>query len=184
MKALMLIGAKRNGTTDALCKQWEKGFLENSNNIVEKVYLFNKKMNGCIDCGRCRQTGKCIWNDDATEILNQILEADVIVLASPIYFYSITAQLKMILDRTFSIENQVKNKKIFFITSAAAPKQEPFDQFLDITLKTYYGFVECYRGELKDLGYIAGFGMAIEPDITKHEEYNEVYAKGKEIGNE
>lgn len=183
MKALMLIGARMNGTTDTLCRQWEKGYLENPDNTLEKIYLFNKKINGCLGCRQCRKTGNCVWNDDARDILNKILEADVLVFASPVYFYSVSAQLKLILDRTFSIEEKIKNKKTFFITSSAAPDIEKYQRFLHLALETYYGYIECYHGELQDAGYIAAYGMAMETDITKHAEYELAYQKGREIGN-
>ena len=183
MKALMLIGARTGGTTDSLCRQWEKGFTENTDNTVEKIYLFTKKINGCLGCRKCKETGSCVWKDDADDILEKILNADILVFASPVYFYSITAQLKLILDRTFSIEDKIRNKKTFFITSAAAPDEEQYRKFLQTAIDTYHGYVQCYHGELKDLGYITAYGMATETDITKHSEYKLAYEKGKVIGN-
>ena len=183
MKALMLIGARANGSTDALCKQWEKGFLENKENTLTKVYLFNRHINGCLGCRQCRKTGTCVWKDDAPEILEQILEADILVFASPIYFYSVSAQLKLILDRTFCIEEKIKHKKTFFISSCAAPDIEKYQKFLHVILDTYYGYIQCYHGEMEDLGYIVSYGMAMETDITKHDAYVLSYQKGIEIGN-
>ena len=96
-KVLILSGSPRkDGNSDILCNEFMRGALE-SGNEVEKIRVAEKKIGFCRACYYCRQSeGICAVKDDMAEVLQKIINADVIVLASPIYFYSIDAQLKEI----------------------------------------------------------------------------------------
>ena len=98
MKVLIVVGAKKNGNTDQLVKQFAKG-AASAGHDVDIEYLFGKDIHGCIDCQTCMRTGACVWKDDFPAMLEKVMAADVIAFASPIYFFSISAQLKTFLDR-------------------------------------------------------------------------------------
>ena len=100
-KVLILSGSPRKGgNSDLLCDEFVRGAKE-SGNEVEKIFLRDKEISYCTACYYCRDTGKgCVIKDDMAEILDKMLEADVIVMASPVYFYSIDAQMKIVIDRT------------------------------------------------------------------------------------
>ncbi len=181
MEILILEGCRKKGNTDALVDQFVKGALD-VGHTVQREYLFSKKMNGCIGCQKCRNTdGSCIWKDDLVEINNLILNSDVIVFASPVYFYGIPAQLKMVMDRTFNIEHQVHDKKVYFITSAAAPDSEEYEKKLQYAINTIQGWVDCYKNHVDLIKVIHAWNMFGEPDITKHVAYLEAYEVGKGI---
>lgn len=181
MKVLMVVGARVGGNTDALVKQFEKGAKE-AGHEVQKEYLFSKKMNGCIGCRRCRSNNDvCVWKDDLVSVNQAILESDVIVFASPIYFYGISAQLKMAMDRTFAIENHVHDKQIYFITSAAAPALDQYLKKLQYAIDTIQGWVDCYRNHVTFMKVIAAWDMFQQPDITKSKAYIDAYEVGKQL---
>ena len=120
-KVLILSGSPRkNGNSDLLCNEFMRGALE-SGNEVEKIRITEKKVSPCSACYYCRDHGGvCVHKDDMADILQKMVDADVLVLASPVYFYSINAQLKAVIDR-FYANNEVLmgGKKAVLITAMA-----------------------------------------------------------------
>lgn len=99
MKATILKGCtRRNGKTDMLLKKFIEG-LEDSNCEIDIVDTVKNKVTPCTGCLACEKTGNCVINDDMQEIYKKIEASDIVVLASPIYFASVTAQLKAAIDR-------------------------------------------------------------------------------------
>ena len=98
-KVLILSGSPRkDGNSDLLCSEFMRGAQE-SGNEVQKIFVRSKKIVPCNACYYCRDHGgKCALNDDMSEILDAMQAADVIVMASPVYFYSIDAQMKIIIE--------------------------------------------------------------------------------------
>lgn len=114
---LILSGSpRRGGNSDILCDEFARGAAERGNH-VEKIRVSDKKIGYCRACYYCRDNGgACVLKDDMAEVLQKMIDADVIVLASPVYFYSIDAQLKAVIDRTLARWTEVKNKE--FSTSS------------------------------------------------------------------
>jgi multimeric flavodoxin WrbA len=99
MKVLGIMGSPRiGGNSDILLDQALAGARE-AGAEVEKIVLNLKKISGCQDCKKCNQTGICALKDDMPEIRQKILEADVVIHSGPVYFWSMTAQMKAYLDR-------------------------------------------------------------------------------------
>lgn len=84
-----------------------------------------------------------MYKDDVPEILEKMIKADIIVLASPIYFYSITGQMKTLIDRSYAKFNLLSNKEFYFILSCAAPYEDPYKDDLDIAINSFRGFIKC-----------------------------------------
>ena len=111
---LVLVGSPRhNGNTELLADVFIKGAVEEGNKVTKYV-LQGKKILPCIDCQACFKTGKCILEDDMDEVYELLRTTNILVLASPVYFYGISAQLKALLDRlhnpvrdTFPINSSV-----------------------------------------------------------------------------
>ena len=97
---LILSGSPRlNGNSDLLCNEFMRGVQE-AGHKVEKIRVATKKIGYCRACYFCRDhKGQCAVRDDMAEILQKMIDADVIVLSSPVYFYSIDAQLKAVIDQ-------------------------------------------------------------------------------------
>ena len=95
MKKVLVISSspRKGGNSDLLCDEFIRG-ASDVGNEVEKIRLAEKNVGFCKACYACQKLGKCFQNDDANEIIEKMLSADVIVLATPVYFYSMDAQLK------------------------------------------------------------------------------------------
>lgn len=154
-KVLILSGSPRKGgNSDLLCNEFMRGATE-SGHSVEKINVAEKKVDYCRACYYCRTSGgKCIINDDMSEILQKMIDADVIVLASPVYFYSVDAQLKAVIDRTVARWLEVKNKEFYYIMTAADGTKSA----MDTTLACFRGYADCVEGA-KERGVIYGVGV-------------------------
>jgi len=89
---------RKNGNTELLLNETVKG-IEDSGLSVDRFYLNLMNIKPCQDCGGCNDTGKCVFQDDMEQIYEAIRTADRIILASPIFFFSLSAQAKMMIDR-------------------------------------------------------------------------------------
>jgi len=99
MKVLGIYGSPRKGgNTDILLDEALKGAAE-AGAEVSTIRCCDLKMSGCQECGGCDKTGQCVVNDDMQSVYPMLEQADAIILASPIFFYSITSQAKALIDR-------------------------------------------------------------------------------------
>ncbi|MGD2124803.1 MAG: flavodoxin family protein [Desulfobacteraceae bacterium] len=99
MKVLGIYGSPREGgNSDQLLDKALEG-AQSAGAEIMRVYVRDLKMCGCIECGGCDETGKCVVEDDMQSVYPLLEEADVIFLASPIFFYSVSAQAKSLIDR-------------------------------------------------------------------------------------
>ena len=115
-KVLILSGSPRKGgNSDILCDEFLKGALD-AGNQVEKIFVAEKKIAPCLGCYYCeKHGGRCALNDGMGDILQKIIDCDVLVLSSPVYFYSISAQLKAVIDRTVARWTEIENKDLYYI---------------------------------------------------------------------
>ena len=174
-KVLVLSGSpKKNGNSSILCDQFIKG-AEEAGNTVEKLYIKDKEINYCVGCAACqRNNGVCIHKDDMPEILNKMIEADVIVLSTPIYFYSMDAQMKTVIDRTFARYREMKDKELYIIVTGGADAEHYFETAID-GLK---GFAVCLPNA-KINGIIYGINSSEAGDVRNTEAMSKTYEMGK-----
>lgn len=174
---LILSGSPRlNGNSDLLCNEFMRGVQE-AGHEVEKIRVATKKIGYCRACYFCRDhKGQCAVRDDMAEILEKMLKADVIVLASPIYFYSVDAQLKTVIDRTVARWLEFHNKEFYYIMSAA----EDTDTVMDTTLACLRGLADCLDGSV-ERGVIYGKGVYEKGEIKDHPAIQQAYEMGKSI---
>ncbi len=126
-KVLILSGSPRKGgNSDTLCDEFMKGAIE-AGNEVEKIFVAGKNIGYCNACYACKDTGVCVIKDNMTEVLQKMLDADVIVLSSPVYFYSISAQLKAVIDRTVARWLEFRDKEFYYIMTAAEDEKHTMD---------------------------------------------------------
>lgn len=179
MKVFAVIGARKNGQTDQLVGQFVNGALSVGHE-VETEYLFAKKnVHGCIDCQTCRRNGgACVWKDDMTPLMEKVLAADVLVLASPVYFFSISSQLMLFMDRTYAVMETVSNKKVYFIATAAGPSADYAEDFRKVT-EPIQGWLDCFEG--MELVKTLSFFDTGTTDIKESETYQEAAAVGAAI---
>ena len=174
---LILSGSPRlNGNSDLLCNEFMRGAQE-AGHEVEKIRVATKKIGYCRACYFCRDhEGQCAMRDDMAEILEKMLKADVIVLASPVYFYSVDAQLKTVIDRTVARWLEFHNKEFYYIMSAA----ENTDTVMDTTLACLRGLADCLDGSV-ERGVIYGKGVYEKGEIKDHSAMQQAYEMGKSI---
>lgn len=175
-KVLILSGSPRkDGNSDMLCNEFMRGAAE-SGNEVEKIRVSEKKIGYCTACYACRGTGVCAIKDDMAEVMQKIIDADVLVLASPVYFYSIDAQLKALIDRTVCRWTEVKNKELYYIMTAADSGMES----METTLACFRGYADCVEGA-KEMGVIYGTGVYDKGEILNKQQMQEAYEMGKDV---
>ena len=100
---------RKDGNSDVLCEQFLKGASEVGNE-VEKISLRQMNITPCIACYGCSKSHKCVKEDDMHNILQKLIGADVIVLATPVYFYSMDAQMKTMIDRCLPRYQEIRDK--------------------------------------------------------------------------
>ena len=120
MNILILNGSPRsNGNTAAMVAAFVEGASENGHNITV-VPVCQKKIAGCLACEYChtKGEGKCVQKDDMQEVYHVLTEAEMIVLASPIYYHSVTGQLQCAINRIYALDKPKKLKKAALILSS------------------------------------------------------------------
>ena len=176
-KVLILSGSPRKGgNSDLLCDEFMRGALE-AGNQVEKIRVAEKKIGYCSACYFCRQSGGiCAKKDDMAEVLQKMIDADVIVLASPVYFYSIDAQLKTVIDRTVARWTEVKDKEFYYIVTCADKELASQER----TIECFRGYADCVEGA-KEMGVISGTGVSEKGEIKDSPAFIEAYQMGRSI---
>ena len=112
MKNILIISSspRKKGNSQILCEQFKKG-AEAKGHQVKIVRIMEQNIGFCRACDGCmRNGGTCVLKDDMAEILKMFQKADVLVLATPVYFYGISAQMKTFIDRLISGSILVKKK--------------------------------------------------------------------------
>ena len=176
-KVLILSGSPRKkGNSDLLCDEFMRGALECGHD-VEKIRVAEKNIGFCRSCYACeKNNGVCAIKDDMAEVMDKILAADVLVLASPVYFYSVDAQLKAVIDRTVARWQEVKNKEMYYIMTAADEGRES----METTLACFRGYADCVEGAVEK-GVIYGTGVYDKGEIANHPAMKEAYEMGKGV---
>jgi multimeric flavodoxin WrbA len=175
-KILILSSSPRKaGNSETLCDQFRDGALS-ANHTVDKVVLAEKKINYCTGCGACAANGKCAQKDDMALVLESMLKADVIVLSTPVYFYTMCAQMKTVLDRTVARYTEIANKEFYFIVAAADGSKAAMAR----TIEGFRGFTSCLRNA-KEKGIVYGTGAWKAGDIRTSSAMKQAYEMGKAV---
>ena len=176
-KVLILSGSPRKGgNSDLLCDEFLRGARE-AGHSVEKIRVAERKVAPCSACYYCRKSGGvCARKDDMAEILQKMVDADVLVLASPVYFYSIDAQLKAVIDRTVARWLEVKDKEFYYIVTMAdeAPASA------DTTLACFRGYADCVEGAV-ERGAIIGSGVYEPGKVKDTPAMKRAYEMGRQV---
>ena len=176
-KIVVLVGSMRKGgNTDLLAQAFTEG--TSKNNDVEIVSVADYKVNPCIGCNSCftRKENKCFQNDDMSIIYEKLRTADIVAIASPVYFYGISAELKAIIDRLHTpMRNEFQIKKLALLLVGAASLPNLFD-----AIKLQYQLILDFF-HLEDLGMVLVRGVKDKGDIEGNEALKEAYELGLSI---
>jgi len=187
-KILAIYGSpRRKGNTTLLLDRAVQGALDTGAK-VEKIVLGDLQMSPCLEIYGCKDTGRCVIQDDFQEVYDQLLVCHGVMLASPIFFYTVSAHTKILMDRCQSLwvkkywideipyGQRNPRRKGLFISVGATRGKRLFEGTL-LTLKYFFDILDA---ELwKALLYRE---LDFEGDVLKHPEYlQESYETGKEI---
>ena len=166
-----------NSNSEILAKETERG-ARDAGHEVEFVTLKDKVINFCKGCLACQKLGHCVINDDANEITLKMKNADVIVWATPIYYYEMSGQMKTIIDRANSLFATGKNFSETYVITTSADTSKGVVQTV---LNGVKGWIACFGGlELK--GYIEAGGLEGMNEAGERKDLLEqAYNMGKNI---
>lgn len=173
---LILAGSPRkNGNSAALCREFARG-AEESGHQVELVFLRDKKIGLCRACYHCLEhDGVCALQDDMAGLLDRMDAADVVVLASPVYFYSVDSWMKAFIDRIVARWRRIRSKEFYYIMTAA----EDSPTVMDCTLECFRGLARCLDGSV-ERGIIRGKGVHAPGEVRDRPVMREAYEMGRQ----
>ncbi|MBP5395061.1 MAG: flavodoxin family protein [Candidatus Methanomethylophilaceae archaeon] len=174
---VILVGSMRKGgNTDLLAHSFAEGAKEH--NSVEMISVSDIDVKPCIGCNRCytSEGNLCFQNDDMPRNYDRLSRADILVIASPVYFYGISSQLKAVIDRLHApVRNTFRIRKLGLLLVGATTVPNLFDAIV-----TQYESTLKFFG-LGDIGRILVDGVKDVGDIDGRKELDEAYALGRSI---
>lgn len=178
MPILILNGSpRRGGNTDILLRHLEQG-IASAGKKARQVYLAELAIAPCMSCGACELDGHCLIEDDMQALYGWLEQADCIVLASPVYFYSVSAQAKAFIDRCQALWNKKytlqqhdsKRRQGYLLAVAARLGEKTFDG-IRLTARYFFDAVNCdYSAELLVRGADAKGSISKQPERLREAE--------------
>lgn len=175
MKKIVIITSspRKNGNSETLARKFEEG-ARAAGSTTEFIAVRDLNLKFCTGCVACQKIGKCLLNDGMNEIYETVRTADVLVFATPVYYYSVCGQLKTFLDRLnplFPKDN--KFKEVYLIATAAENEDYTFDG----AIKDIQGWIDCFEGvTLK--GVIKAGGVDAFGEVNSTDYIEKVYKAG------
>lgn len=167
---------RRQGNTELLARAFADGARE-AGHCVTSFPVGSMKITGCMDCKHCfTHNGECALKDDMQLIYPDFIKADMIVFASPIYFYGFTAQIKAFIDRMYaraSTGYQLKSAALLILCGSPSPTE------LEPAIAEYRGFIGNMK--LEDKGVVCATGLNERGAIMNHPALAEARALGKSL---
>lgn len=177
-KNILIISTSLRMTSNshALAESFRRGAEDNGND-VELLTLHNKELRFCIGCLSCVKTGKCVIKDDAAEIIEKMRAADVLVFATPIYYYEMSGQMKTLLDRANPLYGGDYRFTDVYLLACAA---EDEDSTPARAISGLEGWIECFdRARLA--GTVFAGGVTAPGEIAGHRSLSIAYSLGHSI---
>ncbi len=176
-KVLIISTSLRHGSnSDTLADEFARGAVEKGHQ-VEQISLKDKQISFCRGCLACQKTQKCVIKDDAGIIVEKMKEADVLVFATPIYYYEMSGQMKTLLDRSNPLfAADYKFRDIYLLATAA----DEAHSALERAINGLGGWIECFPQCLLK-GVVYGTGASEAGDIKGMPALQEAYEAGQRI---
>ena len=176
-KVLVISTSPRKGSnSDALADEFIRGARE-AGGSVEKVTLYDKTIGFCKGCLTCQRTQRCVIHDDADAIAQKMLTADVIVFATPIYYYGMCGQMKTMLDRANPLFSADYAFRDIYLLSAAAEEDEHTGDGAAAGLQ---GWIDCFE-KARLAGTVFAGGVTAVGEIQGHPALKTAYEMGKNV---
>ena len=177
-KVLIISTSLRGGSnSDILARECERGAKE-AGHEVEYISLKGKEIKYCIGCLACQTKGNCVLKDDVAEIMVKVKDAEVIVYATPIYYYEMAGQMKTLLDRLNPLfPSEYAFRDIYMIATAAENEESAFEK----AYSGLKGWVDCF-GKAKLKGLVTGGGISAPNEADNHKNaMQKAYELGKRL---
>ena len=176
MKILVLTGSPRkNGNSNTLADNFVKGAEEAGHEVVRFDAAF-KEVHPCIGCNACGMDGPCVFKDDFEFVRQHIVDADMVVFATPMYYFGISAQLKAVIDRFYAINGQIHRPKkaalLMTYANTAASEAKPIESHYQTLIK-YLGWT--------DAGQIIASGVWTAGAVNQTSYPKQAYELGKSL---
>ncbi len=177
MKIIILMGSpNRKGSTGILVESFARGAGE-SGHSVEVIDVCHAEIHPCTGCVRCGYEGPCVQKDDMQRIRESLLSSDMVVFATPLYYYGMTAQLKTVVDRFCAFNSSLNGRRLKSALLAVAWNAD--DWTFDALEAHYRTLVRYIR--FRDCGTVLGYGCG-SPAATKRSRYpQEAYRLGRSL---
>ena len=161
---IVVINSSPHSEKESTSKYLAQKFIEGAQSAGHEIFTFdaaNEKINPCRGCNRCGMDGDCIFDDAiSTKLMPKMLEADLLVLVTPLYYFGMSAQLKTIVDRFYSRTGKLHGKKSIFMATAWNSADWTFT-----ALQSHYETLVRYM-EWQDVGQVwatgCGYRSAVE----------------------
>ena len=177
MKILVLTGSPRkSGNSNTLADHFIRGAEEAGHRVFRFDAAF-REVHPCIGCNKCGMNGPCVFKDDFEFVRQHIVDADMVVFATPMYYFGISAQLKAVIDRFYAINGQIhRPKKAALIMTYAdnSPKKEG-------VIINHYNVLLDYLG-WQDVGQIVVPGVWPVGAVNHTDYPRRAYELGKSLG--
>ncbi|MFQ6795106.1 MAG: flavodoxin family protein [Thomasclavelia sp.] len=177
MKILVLQGSPhKQGSSNLLASEFIKGAKEN-NHQVEIFDVAHANLHPCLGCDYCNMSGPCVQKDDMSELKEKIIDSDVLVFVTPLYYFGMSAQLKIMVDRFYSFNGYLTSlhKKAVLIGAAWNSASDTMDD-----LASHYQTI-CDYLSFDNLGMVLGLGCGTVSMTQRTKYMDEAYRLGKSI---
>ncbi len=177
MKIVILMGSpNKNGSTGILVDSFVRGAAESGHNC-EVIDVCHANIHPCIGCVRCGYEGPCVQKDDVEQIRGKLLDSDMVVFATPLYYYGMTAQLKAVVDRFCAYNGSLNGRRL---KSALLTVAWNADDWTFEALEAHYQTLVRYL-RFRDMGMVLGYGCGT-PSMTRASKYpDRAYQLGKSL---
>ena len=175
MKITLITGSPhKKGTSALLAEKFVEGAKAAGHNVFRFDAAF-EEVKPCIGCDHCKTDGlACIYNDSMNKLKEQLISADMVVFATPLYYLGMSAQIKTVVDRFYAIEPKImRNKKALLMATAYAP-----DPGIMKLLTEHYKIIINYL-KWEDAGSLLATGCRVLSDIEQTDYPNQAYEMGK-----
>ncbi|MBD5557222.1 MAG: flavodoxin family protein [Desulfovibrio sp.] len=176
MKIVIITGSHRPGSNSGiLADHFQKGVEEAGHNIF-RFDAAHKTIHGCIGCDRCHMNGPCIFDDDFTPLREPLVAADMVLFASPMYYFGMSSQIRSVIDRFYAIDQRIMGGKGAALVAT----------FWTTDLGKASGIVESYKNMLAylhwiDRGILLAGGVNAEKEVLRTAYPQQIYEFAKTL---
>ena len=177
MEIIILMGSpNRNGSTSILVEQFVKGAGE-AGHRTEVIDVCHADIHPCIGCVKCGYEGKCVQKDDVEMIRQKLLHADMVVFATPLYYFGMSAQLKTVVDRFCAYSRSLNKRHLKSALLSVAWNDDDWSfEALEVHYKTLVRYIN-----LEDMGMVLGGGCPTPPVTEKGPYPRKAYELGRSL---